>query len=163
MVRDPDKLDVVQRRFLRFISEARDKYGLICIDCNPSSSFITSCALHACTHLLVPVRPDRYSILGLELLADLLDQIPTIHPKPKITVVMNGVQNKEHDRRIESELRAHSSFGSLVMASKLRQSGLLEARTTYTGFATDRGVAHKGRLKSEIRALITELSQILGV
>lgn len=163
LIRDHDKLDVVQKRFLRFVADARREYGLVCIDCNPSSSFITSCALHACTHILVPVRPDRYSLLGLELLADLLDQLPTIHPKPEIIVLLNAVRATHHDRQIETELRSHGTFGTAVLVSKLRDSALLAAKSTYTGFATDRGTSGTGRLKREIRALVAELAKALGL
>ncbi|RYF48811.1 MAG: ParA family protein, partial [Cytophagaceae bacterium] len=48
------------------VEQARKSRDLICIDCNPSSSFLTLCALLTATHVLIPVRPDRYSMLGLE-------------------------------------------------------------------------------------------------
>lgn len=59
---DNRKLLAVRQRFQDFVQTARSDFKIVCIDCNPSSSFLTLCALHACTHLLVPVRPDRYSI-----------------------------------------------------------------------------------------------------
>jgi chromosome partitioning protein len=162
LVADQDKLKAAHERFCRFIAEARREYGLVCIDCNPSSSFITSCALHACTHLLVPVRPDKYSILGLEILADFLDQIPTIYPKPGIIVVLNGIPRQGYDRKIENELRAHQAFGAKVLASSLHLSRILEARSDYTGFATDKGAPHTKKLVTEIRALVDELAKGLG-
>lgn len=163
MIRDAEKLDIVQQRFLRFVGESKPKYGLICIDCNPSSSFITSCALHACTHLLVPVRPDRYSVLGLELLVDLLAEMPSIHPKPQIIVLLNGMTNSSHDRGIETELRSHKELGSRVLSSKLRWSGVLRASSNYTGFATDKRVPHTARMRGEIKALVSELSTTIGL
>jgi chromosome partitioning protein len=163
MVRDVEKLELVQKRFLRFVSQARGTYDLVCIDCNPSSSFITSCALHACSHLLVPVRPDRYSVLGLELLVELLDEIPSIHPKPQISVLLNGVQGSDHDRNIENELRAHPQHGTKVLVSKLRFSKLLLATSSYTGFATDRKVPHKNRLRSEMKTLANEIARTIGL
>lgn len=163
LISDAAKLDAARQRFLRFISQARDDYRLICIDCNPSSSFITNCALHACTHLLVPVRPDRYSILGVELLADLLDRIPTILPKPQMIILLNGVPRQKYNPRIENELRAHGTFGTRVLASTLHQSGLLEARSDYTGFATDKPVPYRSLLKTEITGIVGELRQKLGL
>lgn len=163
MIRDVDKLEMVQKRFLKFVSRARQVYDLICIDCNPSSSFITSCALHACSHLLVPVRPDRYSVLGLELLVELLDEIPSIHPKPQISVLLNGVEGGPLDRAIENELRAHPQHGSTVLASRLRFSKLLIATANYTGFATDRKVPHRNRLRTEMNALANEIARTIGL
>lgn len=163
MIRDSGKLDIVQERFLRFINEARKEYQLVCIDCNPSSSFITSCALHSASHLLVPVRPDRYSVLGLELLTDLVEQIPSVHPKPTTLILLNSMGTDRHDRDIENELRGHKSFGANVLAHNLRHSGLLRARIGYTGFATDKGVAHTDRLRREITALAQEIAKKLGI
>ena len=163
MIDNRMKLDLVQKRFLRFIGESRADYGLICIDCNPSSSFITSCALHACTHLLVPVRPDRYSVLGLENLDNLVEEIPTIVPKPEFLVLLNGVPRQNYDSAVEDELRAHSSFGTMVLTNPLYQSGLLEAKTGYTGFATDKPVPWRHLLKREISAVVDELATRLAL
>ena len=157
------KLNSVQRRFLRFIRESRRNYGLICIDCNPSSSFITSCALHACTHILVPIRPDRYSVLGLEILHDLVDAIPTIDPKPEILALLNGIPRRNYDRTVENEVRVHGTFGSKMLTNRLYQSRLLEAKAGYTGFATDKPVPWKDLLRREISAVVDELSSRLGM
>ena len=157
------KLDSMQKRFLRFIGESRRAYGLICIDCNPSSSFITSCALHACTHILVPIRPDRYSVLGLEILCDFVSQIPTIHPQPEILALLNGIARQNSSSAVEDELRAHATFGGKVLTNPLYQSGLLVAETGYTGFATDKPVPWRRLLKKEISAVVDELASRLGL
>jgi chromosome partitioning protein len=154
LIDDHNKLSKVKTRFLQFIADAKSKYDLIVLDCNPSSSFLTLCALHACTKLLVPVRPDKYSVLGLELVADFIDRIPTIQPKPDITVLLNGIPSQGYDPTIENELRAHATFGSLVLAKNLRQSKLLVASNDYTGFATDKPVPYKDLLKTEIVAIV---------
>jgi chromosome partitioning protein len=163
LISDQNKLAAVQQRFLQFVSLARDEYDLVVIDCNPSSSFITLCALHACSRLMVPVRPDRYSLLGLELVADFLDRIPTIVPKPKITVLLNGIPRQGYDSSAEDALRAHKTFGKLVLKSKLRQSKLLSATNDYTGFATDKPAPYKDLLKTEISALVAELAAEWGL
>ena len=157
------KLDSVQQRFLRFIGESRRDYGLICIDCNPSSSFITSCALHACTHILVPIRPDRYSVLGLEILYDFVSEIPTIDPKPEIAVLLNGIPRRNYDRAVEHEVRAHMTFGGKMLTNPLYRSGLLEAKTGYTGFATDKPVPWRDLLRKEISAVVDELASRFGI
>ena len=157
------KLDSVQKRFLRFIGESRRDYGLICIDCNPSSSFITSCALHACSHILVPIRPDRYSVLGLEILCEFVSEIPTINPQPEILVLLNGIPRRNYDSAVEDELRAHTTFGPKVLLNPLYDSTLLEAKTGYTGFATDKPVPWRHLLKREISAVVDELASRLGI
>lgn len=162
IINDKPKLDSVQERFKRFISKARDEYDLVCIDCNPSSSFITSCALHVCTHLLVPVRPDRYSVLGLELLDGFLASMPTINPKPTLISLLNGIPRQHYDPAIENELRGHAKFGATVLVKTLHHSRLLEARADYTGFATDKAVPYRRLLKTEIGEIVNELAPKLG-
>ncbi|MDE2716414.1 MAG: ParA family protein [Chloroflexota bacterium] len=163
MIDNRGKLDIVQQRFLRFIGESRKDYGLICIDCNPSSSFITSCALHACTHIVVPVRPDRYSLLGLEILGDFIDAIPTVNPKPELIILLNGIRRQDEDSAVEYELRAHHTFGPQALTNRLYYSRLLEATAGYTGFATDKPVPWRNLLKKEISAVVDELATRLGI
>lgn len=78
LIMDQAVLTPIRERFLRFIQETRKTRDLICIDCNPSSSFMTLCSLMASTHVLVPVRPDRYSVLGLELLEQFINDLPVL-------------------------------------------------------------------------------------
>lgn len=163
LIDDHRKLEIVRNRFLQFISSCRNYYDVVVIDCNPSSSFITLCALLACTHLLVPVRPDRYSVLGLEILVDFMERIPAIHPKPDVRILLNGIPTRGYDPTAENELRAHKTFGTQVLTGRLRQSKLLAASPNYTGFATDRPAPHKRVLKSEIGAIAVELMRTWGI
>ncbi len=156
---DNRKLTAVRQRFLNFVKQARRQFKIICIDCNPSSSFLTLCALHACTHVLVPVRPDKYSVLGLELLSDFVDGIISISPKPEIIVVLNGVPRTGYRRAVENELRSHPVFGSQTLASRIYQSNILAANPDYTGFATDKPVPYRYLLKAELSIVVNELAE----
>ena len=160
---DNKQLTKVQNRFLKFIGKCRQGGRITVIDCNPSSSFLTRCALHACTHLLVPVRPDRYSVLGLTILERFIARIPSIGSVPKKMILLNGVPRQRYDRSIEDELRSHPELGPATLKSRLHQSNLLLAKTGFTGFATDRRVPYKNRLRKEISAVATELAELMGV
>jgi len=163
LMNDNEQLSAIKRRFLRFVSEARSSYDLICIDCNPSSSFFTLCALEASTHLLVPVRPDRYSVLGLELLSDYVADVPSIDPKPQTIILLNGVPTSGYDTAVEDTLRAHPKFGPQTLAAKLYTSKILGATSDYTGFATDKPVPHRTTLHTRISAIVDELVPALGL
>ncbi|WP_207554012.1 ParA family protein [Bacillus wiedmannii] len=65
------------RRLRKFINEndLRDKYDFIFIDCPPTISFYTDAALIASDYYLVPNRVDRYSILGIQLLKQVIDRL----------------------------------------------------------------------------------------
>lgn len=160
---DTAQLQKAAALFLDFVDKARHTYGLVCIDCNPSSSFLTLCALRACSHLLIPVRPDRYSVLGLELLTDFVQNNPTVVTKPKRVILLNGIPTTNYDPSVENALRAHPVFGGETLANKLYQSNILVAKSDYTGFATDKRVAHRATLKARIDAIVLELGKELGL
>ena len=65
------------RKVKRFISEndLRLKYDFIFIDCPPTISVYTDAALIASDFYLVPNRIDRYSILGIKLLKQVIDRL----------------------------------------------------------------------------------------
>lgn len=161
LVDDQKALQPVRSRFLEFIENARKKYDLVCIDCNPSSSFMTVCALLASTHTLVPVRPDRYSILGLELLNDFVNSVPILKNKPKQIVLINGSPAK-HDANVENTLRADPRFGPITLPNGLKFSTLLQAKEGQIGFATDKRVSHVNSLKYRLSKIVDDLKIPLG-
>ncbi|MGF7049177.1 chromosome partitioning protein [Paenibacillus sp. DS2015] len=65
------------RRVKRFIldNKLKEKYDFIFIDCPPTISFYTDAALNASDYYLVPNRIDRYSILGIKLLKQVIDRL----------------------------------------------------------------------------------------
>jgi chromosome partitioning protein len=88
-----------------------------------------------------------------------LDRVPSIQPKPDIAVILNGIPTTKYDPTTENELRAHPVFGPKVLTNKLRRTGLLEAKSGYTGFATDKPVSYHELLTTEIAAIANELVQ----
>ncbi|WP_161958950.1 ParA family protein [Acidovorax sp. ST3] len=161
LITDPKVLDSAKQRFMQFVSNARQEKDVVCIDCNPSSSFMTTCALEAATHVLVPVRPDRYSLLGLKLLDQFISDLPAINPKPKLIVLLNGVKTHGYDPIVENTLRSDPKFGAATMAATLQVSKLLEASQGYTGFATDK--KQSWRVTPQITKIVDELGKALGL
>lgn len=162
MIGDPKVLDPVKDRFLQFVEAARVERDLVCIDCNPSSSFMTICALQAATHVLVPVRPDRYSMLGLKMLSRFITELPQIASKPELIVLLNGVKTSGYDPTVENALRSDPEFGPSTLANSLHVSKVLEATVGYTGFATDKQ-GQGWRVTPRITAIVNELGTALGL
>ncbi|WP_082248848.1 ParA family protein [Burkholderia pseudomallei] len=163
LMNDEKSLIPIRQRLLSFIEQCREKYDLICIDCNPSSSFLTQCGIFAASHLLVPVRPDRYSILGLELLDQFVENMASLPKKPEKIIILNGIPTKNYDPSVENTLRSSPKFGTKTLSNFLTITKLLEASPSYTGFATDRRVAHRAKLTKRIEAVVDELGQVLGL
>jgi chromosome partitioning protein len=161
LINDSQVLIPVKNRFLEFIETTRDTKDIICIDCNPSSSFMTLCALQAATHVVVPVRPDRYSLLGLKLLNRFINDMQEIVRKPKITILLNGVTSQGYDPSVENSLRSDPEFGPKTMVTSLHMSKILEASHSYTGFATER--KQSWRVTPRINKIVGELGKSLGI
>ncbi|WP_196755008.1 ParA family protein [Burkholderia cepacia] len=163
LIHDEAVLGPIRERFLKFIEQCRREYDLVCIDCNPSSSFMTLCAIRSATHFLVPVKPDRYSILGLELLDEFIVKYSGLAKPPEMIVVLNGIPTKNYDQTVENALRSSDRFGTKTLSNHLKISRLLEATPNYTGFATDKKVKNKKIVTTRIANLVDELGQALGL
>ncbi|MDZ4303629.1 MAG: ParA family protein [Pseudomonas sp.] len=163
LMEDRDLIETAGKRFAQFIEKARETYDLVCIDCNPSSSFLTVCALKASTHLLVPVRPDRYSMLGLRMLDNFISRFKALAIKPKKIIILNGIPKSGYDPTVENELRSDPEYGPITLTTSLYMTKLLAANPRYTGFATDRKVAHSTSLQVRMSTLSRELAAALGL
>jgi len=157
------ELRIPRKRFKLFIENARDKYDLIVIDCNPSTSFLTGCALEVASNLLVPVRPDKFSVLGVEMVLNFAQIFLGSGLIPDIKILLNDVGQQGEPIQIADDLRANDRLGRMVLVNELSHSELLRARTDYTGFATDRKVAYKKTVKENLTRIAKEYSRSLGL
>ncbi len=78
----------VEARFQHFMDFCINEYDLVVLDCNPSSSFLTQCALRVCSHVVVPVHEDAYSKLGLQLVSDFIKSLGRAK-EPGISILIN--------------------------------------------------------------------------
>ena len=159
LIDDPGQLNSAAKYFARFISQARDCYDLIVLDCNPSSSFVTKCALENSTHVISPVRPDKYSILGVGMVDKLFKHLGV---NVEHMIIFNGVRRNGPRSTVETELRTHGIFGRKTLIGRLVTSSLLAADPSYTGFATDKRKPYSHALRREIEAISDEIAQRLG-
>ncbi|EOS34107.1 chromosome partitioning protein [Lachnospiraceae bacterium M18-1] len=74
---ESDKDGTKAKKVKKFIYEnnLKDSYDFIFIDCPPTISVYTDAALIASDFYLVPIRIDRYSILGIKLLKQIIDRL----------------------------------------------------------------------------------------
>ena len=74
---ETDKDGSKAKKVKKFISnnKLKEKYDFIFIDCPPTISVYTDAALIASDFYLVPIRIDRYSILGIKLLKQVIDRL----------------------------------------------------------------------------------------
>ncbi|MBV7474078.1 ParA family protein [Pseudoxanthomonas sp. PXM05] len=153
----------VRARFSSFIAEAKKDRDVICIDCNPSSTFLTVSALEVATHILVPIKPDRYSVLGLEMLHRFVEQLPNLTTKPKFIVLLNDVPRAQYDNSVESSVRSHPNFASNTLSAILHHSKILAAHPKHTGFAAERKGPYKSQAITNVKSVANELVTELGL
>ena len=139
LMTERNALKLREMRFRNFVNHARDKYDLVVIDCNPASSFMTRLAVVASTHLLVPVRADKYSILGLEMISDFVEDIPTLTRQPGLSVIINEASQQDSQPAVIEQLRADPKFGPLTLTNSVPHSKHLSNTSNQIGFPTDRG------------------------
>lgn len=159
---DRAALETPRARFRSFIDHARREYDLIVLDCNPSSSFLTKTALEVSSHTLIPVRPDKYSILGLEMLTEYISSFPGL-VAPKRSIIVNGTTDNADADQVVRELRAHSLYGPDTLVTSIPHTRVLAARSDYTGFAVDRGVANCNRTRDYLQKAANELCSRVGL
>ena len=76
------------------INQLEDIYDIIIIDCAPTESVLTESAYLVADYILIPVRPEFLSTIGLPLLEKSLDEFRLLHPgeSPEILgVVFNAI------------------------------------------------------------------------
>jgi chromosome partitioning protein len=89
------------------LAPARARFDLVLIDCSPSLGLLTVNALAAATHVLVPVKTDYLSLMGVALLFETIEKIRT-RLNPELAVMgllptMHDARNS-HDREALAEL-----------------------------------------------------------
>lgn len=79
VVKNPAQMEYKLEKLLQPV---RGRYDYVFVDCAPTDSVLTTMALMASDYLLIPVRPDRFSILGYALVGHTVRQFRESCPDP---------------------------------------------------------------------------------
>jgi len=85
-----------ERRLSRLIKDVEDEYDLIVIDCAPTESVLTTAAYLSSDWLLVPVKPEYLSTIGLPLLVNSMQDFKEEYENKALNlagVVFNGASD----------------------------------------------------------------------
>jgi chromosome partitioning protein len=141
---------------------SRDAYDLILIDCPPTDSVLTDAAFAASEYLLIPVRPEFLSAVGLPLIDRSLERFREIKPDARLSVagvVINAVvDSKEEYTQSKADItRAAKRFDWHVFNQEISFSDSYPrgARLSRPIFMTDYARWDK---KVEISALAKEFA-----
>ncbi|MFN8395539.1 MAG: ParA family protein [Bacteroidia bacterium] len=134
-----------ERLLPRFLEKVKSNYDLIVIDCAPTESILTTAAYLSSDYILVPVKPEYLSTIGLPLLAtsmgDFLEDYDD-HQLQLLGIVFNATTNYSPEEQLaKSEVRKLALekgwpvFNSEITYSKSYPKGAREGQpifnTTY--------------------------------
>jgi len=94
-----------ERLLKYFLDEVKSSYDLILIDCAPTESLLTNAAYCASDSLLIPVKPEFLSTIGLPLVVKSLEEFSRLHKGEVVEVlgiVFNASAPKMEDARSRS-------------------------------------------------------------
>ena len=165
VVKNPAQMDY---RLEMLLKKIRDKYDYVFIDCAPTDSVLTTMALTASDFLLIPMKPDRFSILGFGNLMETIKIFRTNCPDPhnvKIVGVVftqvTGGSPIEEESMAEVELAAqkegvnllssYASYSNSFIRSVADQTPIFETLWT------------RPRPRSEITKIGGELKQQMAL
>ncbi|MFH0876122.1 MAG: ParA family protein [archaeon] len=144
-IRNPNTKDNLLSRTL---SKFEDDYDLIIMDCPPTESFLTTAAYIASDFILVPVKPEYLSSIGLPLLVNSLREFKLHHPQKEVKlagVIFNSTSNNSTEEfKVKSEVKDIAKknnwyvFNNEITYSRSYPRGAREGqpifRTTYSQY-----------------------------
>jgi chromosome partitioning protein len=134
----------------------REDYDVVLIDCPPALNILTINALAASDHCIIPITPGMYSLFGIEMLTDEIDEVRA-GLNTKLTVL--GVLITNFDRRVRVQRdvaeQIRSTFGAQVFDSEIGVNASIQAaqsqcRTIYEYARTERGADDYTALAEEV-------------
>lgn len=169
VVKNPAQMDY---RLEKLLATLRGDYDYIVIDCAPTDSVLTTMALTASDYLLIPMRPDRFSILGFANLNETIKTFRNNCPDPHGVKVLGivftqvtGTSTVEQESMDDIRTAAQNE-GTYLFSSSLRYSNSFSRSVKdqtpifETWYAQDKArlapVKIAGELKSRISALTGE-------
>ena len=88
----------VFENFMNGVRLIQSQFDFVVLDCNPGYSLLSQHALQICSDVIAPLRPDRFTVNGLENLVPLLSNIAELNCKPgfnpggqQLWTVLNGI------------------------------------------------------------------------
>lgn len=151
-----------------YIQDVKDDYDLILIDCPPTESMLTAAAYMSSDYLVVPVRPEYLSTIGLPLLVRSLADYKKAYknePHPKLAgIVFNDSDSSkpEHNRSRRTVQKVAKEQRWEIFKGQLSHSDSYPtgARAGKPIFLTDYARSWK---KEELRVVAREFMERVGL
>jgi len=134
---DRDKAEAFTR-FRALISALRARSDAVVIDSNPCATFLTRLAITTADHIIAPVRPEKYSLTGLNMLEHVVREVRGRALRPsEFSVLLNGVNDRtrsgetsDADALTRREIGEAPFFGSALLSDEIPYSAVLKSAPT---------------------------------
>jgi chromosome partitioning protein len=134
---DRDKAEAFTR-FRALVSALRERSDAVIIDSNPCATFLTRLAITTADHIVAPVRPEKYSLTGLNMLEHVVREVRGRPLRPEeFSVLLNGVNDRtrsgetgDADSLTRAEIQNAPFFGSALMPDEVPYSAVLRSAPT---------------------------------
>jgi chromosome partitioning protein len=151
----------------KFIEKVQANYDLILIDCAPTESLLSTAAYLASEFILVPVKPEYLSTIGLPLLARSLQEFHTHYDDHTVTVagvVFNHATDYQPEEvKSKREVRTEATklgwvvFDHEVNYSRSYPKGAREGRPIF------RTSNAQSQVKTAFHAFATDFAQAIAL
>ena len=124
-------------RFRALIAALRERSDAVIIDANPCATFLTRLAITSADHIVAPVRPEKYSLTGLNMLEHVVREV---RGRPlrseEFSVLLNGVNDRtrapdnDADQLTRAEISAAPFFGAALLPEAVPYASVLRSAPT---------------------------------
>jgi chromosome partitioning protein len=134
---DRDKAEAFTR-FRALIAALRARSDAVVIDSNPCATFLTRLAITCADHIIAPVRPEKYSLTGLNMLEHVVREVRGRALRPgEFSVLLNGVNDRtrsgetgDADTLTRNEIASAPFFGSALLQDEIPYTAVLRSAPT---------------------------------
>ena len=154
-----------ERLLKQAVEQLEESYDLVIIDCAPTESILTTAAYLVADYLLIPVRPEFLSTIGLPLLEQSVNEFMSRYPDEPLEILglvfnaISGYSPEELTSRSEVQSTARTSgwpvFDEEVIYSKSFPKSAREGRPIFwTSYARRKTKADFHRFAREFAGRI---------
>lgn len=125
-------------RFRALVAALRARSDAVIIDSNPCATFLTRLAITTSDHIVAPVRPEKYSLTGLNMLEHVVREVRGRPLRPaEFSVLLNGVNDRtrssetgDADALTRAEISGAPFFGAALAPEEVPYSAMLKSAPT---------------------------------
>jgi len=140
----------------------RNSFDIILLDAMPSLGLLAVNALAAATHLLIPVKTDYLSLMGVSLLLETVDRVrQRLNPGLELLGVLPTMfdQRNSHDREVLGELEAKLGGATRLFTPVRRSTAFDQASVGGLDYLRRAGLPKVAQGYEEIARVLAEMDR----